>query len=118
VGSIERRLDELERFYGNGRPRHPEELENSFSRAQFEYLEQVASIRAPGFRRAKNPEDRNLPPEAEQLWGPDKNQWRIHETAMERALSKERERGVSEDILADVEEALHLWREQLAGDGD
>jgi hypothetical protein len=46
-----------------------EELKSSFKRVLFEYVDQLGRIRAPCFQRAKKPEDRTLPPEAELLWG-------------------------------------------------
>jgi len=93
-----------------------EELKSSFERVLFEYVDQLGRIRAPRFQRAKKPEDRTLPPEAKLLWGPDKSQWHIGELAVERAIDKERESGVAEDVLVDVERALQLWRERAGAE--
>lgn len=93
-----------------------EELRSSFDRVSMEYLDQLAHIRAPRFRRAENPEDRTLPPEAEELWGTDRSQWRIHDLALERTLAKERKRGTPEDVLEEVLRALEAWRERMAAE--
>jgi hypothetical protein len=116
-GRVNARVNKLERFYGRGDAHADhQELFSSFKRALMEYLHQLGQIRAPGFQRAKKPEDRILPPEAELLWGPDESQWHIDELATQRAIDKERERGVAEDVLEDVERALRLWREEAAAE--
>jgi hypothetical protein len=91
-----------------------EELRASFKRAKIEYFDQVVALKAARFRRAKKPEDRTLPPEAEELWGPDKSQWRVHEEAVQRTLGKERLRGTPEDIMEELHRALQAWLERLA----
>jgi hypothetical protein len=91
-----------------------EELRACFERAKIEYFDQVVDLKAPRFRRAKKPEDRTLPPEAEELWGPDKSQWRVREEAVQRTLGKERLRGTPEDMIEELHTALTVWLERLA----
>jgi hypothetical protein len=92
------------------------ELKSSFERVKMEYLDQLAHIRGPRFRRAEKPEDRTLPSLAEELWGSDRSQWRIHDLALERTMAKELKRGTPGDVLKEVLRALQVWRGRIAAE--
>jgi len=70
-----------------------EELKGSFDRAKMEYLQGLHDVRAAKI------EDPTREP--------------AHDTALERAIDAERQRGIPEDFLEDVERALQLWREKM-----
>jgi hypothetical protein len=86
-----------------------EELKATFKRFRCEFIDQLGCIKAPRFVKGAKPDDPRCRPEAEQLWGPDKSQWRIHDLALQRALDKERQRGTPEDVLEQMPGALETW---------
>jgi hypothetical protein len=55
-------------------------------RIGMQIAEEAARMRAPGFRRAKDPKDRVLPPEAERLWGPNYTRAQCYEEAVRRVF--------------------------------
>jgi hypothetical protein len=88
-----RRLEALEA--GTPRPPSREELVRAICVRIIMFIgEEASELRAPRFQRAKDPQDRVLPPEAERLWGPDYTRAQCYEEAVRRVFDN------LEDILS------------------
>jgi hypothetical protein len=55
-------------------------------RLRWAIMDEMSKLRAFRFQRATEPEDRTLPPEAEELWGEDRSRWKVKEKAASRVL--------------------------------
>ena len=94
-----------------GESLHYEELKSSFGRVKIGFLQGLADIGAPGFRRVEHPQDRVLPSEAEERGLDPKG---ISELAKQRAIEAERERGLPETDLVTLSQVLDQWRANMA----
>jgi hypothetical protein len=86
-GEIRRRLDRLESEGPS--PDDEERIKAAIrERIMMAYLDEKASLMAPGFRRAKKAEDRRLEPEAVRLWGRAYTEGQLAEEALRRVFAK------------------------------
>jgi hypothetical protein len=83
-----RRLEDLEAGVSAQSPGSEEARKAVRQRIGMAVMEEAGNLRAPRFRRAKDPADRTLPPEAEELWGEDFTVGQVYELAIERVFDR------------------------------